>query len=363
MEELKTAELEDYFKDACTNLAKEHQKAIDVIDPHTAILYLIPLADRLEIIVTAGPDVRHFKVPLTQQRLTEEVTAFRREIDDLTTSRERYQAIQLYQWIIAPLKPLLDQHQVDTLVFVPDGPLRDIPMAALHDTQHYLVESYAIAVTPGLSLIAPTPIHRQNLQVLVSGLSDPREKGFAPLPYVKAEIDQLEKLYSGTQLFNDTFTVQNLNTQLTHNNFGIVHIASHGQFGGDPARTFVLAYDGRVTLNQLQAMISPSIAKLDQPLELLTLSACETAAGDDRAGLGLAGVAVHAGARSTLATLWSVNDQVSQRLVLSFYRHLKDNPSLTKAKALQEAQKELIHEARHDDPYFWSPYLIVGNWL
>jgi CHAT domain-containing protein len=101
----------------------------------------------------------------------------------------------------------------------------------------------------------------------------------------------------------------------------------------------------------------------DQPVELLTLSACETAAGDDRAALGLAGVAIKAGARSALATLWFVNDQASTSLVSSFYSHLKKEPNTSKAMALRAAQMELIGQPPYAHPCYWAPYLIIGNWL
>jgi CHAT domain-containing protein len=100
----------------------------------------------------------------------------------------------------------------------------------------------------------------------------------------------------------------------------------------------------------------------DQPLELLSLSACQTAAGDDRAALGLAGVAIKAGARSALATLWFVNDEASSALVTEFYRQLK-NPSLSKAQALRQAQMTLLDNPEYQHPIFWSPFLLLNNWL
>lgn len=97
-------------------------------------------------------------------------------------------------------------------------------------------------------------------------------------------------------------------------------------------------------------------------MELLTLSACQTAAGDDRAALGLAGVAVKAGARSALATLWFINDQATALLITEFYHQLRD-PDLSKAKALQRAQLILLNDRRYQHPGYWSPFLLIGNWL
>jgi CHAT domain-containing protein len=141
----------------------------------------------------------------------------------------------------------------------------------------------------------------------------------------------------------------------------MVHIASHGEFAGDVDQTFLLAFDGRLTIDRLDETIGLLRFRKD-PLDLLTLSACETAAGDDRAALGLAGIAVRAGARSALATLWHVNDEASSSLVAEFYRRLRD-PSVSRSAALQQAQVKLIQERRYQHPGYWAPFLLINNWL
>ncbi len=114
-------------------------------------------------------------------------------------------------------------------------------------------------------------------------------------------------------------------------------------------------------MDDLEQYIGLSRCACDQPVELLTLSACQTAAGDDWAGLGLASIAIKAGARSALATLWYVNDQVTSELVTTFYRNLR--PDTTKAAALQQAQLEILSDLRYRHPAYWAPYLLIGNWL
>ena len=143
--------------------------------------------------------------------------------------------------------------------------------------------------------------------------------------------------------------------------YSVVHIASHGQFDSDPHKSFVLTYDGRLNMDRLEQLIKFSRFR-ENPLELLTLSACRTAAGDERAALGLAGVAVKAGARSALATLWYINDQASTELIAEFYRQL-GSASNSKAKALQMAQQKLLSDARYRHPGYWSAFLMIGNWL
>jgi CHAT domain-containing protein len=140
-----------------------------------------------------------------------------------------------------------------------------------------------------------------------------------------------------------------------------VHLATHGEFSRKGGESYVLTYDGRLDMDDLQQFMSMTTFR-EQPIELLTLSACQTAAGDDRAALGLAGIAVKAGARSALATLWFINDQASAVLVSEFYSQLQD-PSLSKVKALQQAQLKLLEDPRYSHPIYWSPFLLIGNWL
>ena len=149
--------------------------------------------------------------------------------------------------------------------------------------------------------------------------------------------------------------------ELKQGDYTVVHVASHGEFGGDVDNTFLLAFDGKLTIDRLERLIGVFKYR-DEPLELLTLSACDTAEGDDRAALGLAGVAVKAGARSAVATLWSVNDEASAELIADFYRELK-KPSVSRAVALQRAQVKILSDPRYQHPGFWSPFLLINNWL
>ena len=188
------------------------------------------------------------------------------------------------------------------------------------------------------------------------------QEGAQPLPYVRTELEQFNDLFESTLLIDADFTLDRFEEQVRSNPFSVVHIASHGQFGGSPSTTFIMAYDDtRLTLTDLERMVRLARFR-DQPIELLTLSACETAEGDDRAALGLAGVAIKAGARSALATLWPVHDRATADLMAQFYQQLRDHPGRSKAKALQQAQLKLLHTRRYRDPKLWSPFLIIGNW-
>lgn len=374
VERVKAVELENYFQDECVHLLKQKQKDVEDVDAQTAVIYLIPLAQRTEILVSfrGGQFYRPGPSALSSDRLARLAELFRKQISSQegTDDYDAYRKTgnRLYQFLIEPIRPELARRGITTLVFVPDGPLRTIPMAALWDGQKHLVESFAVAVTPGLELLEPKSIQRVQVQLLTSGLSEKRE-GFAALTYVPTELDNLQKLYpTATRLQDKDFIKPRIEKALQANPYSIVHVASHAYFGKDASESFLLTYDGRLTLDEIERLIRPYQLR-DQPVELLTLSACQTAEGDpERAALGLAGIAVKAGARSAVATLWSVNEKASVDLMAQFYSELgKGSGSLkeqvSKARAMQEAQIKLISGQEFDHPYYWAPFLLIGNWL
>ena len=360
MEIVKGAELQDYFQDDCVTALRARTTGIDQLAPRTAALYPIILKDRLELLLTLPDGMKRFTTRVDAETLTAEIRSFRQLLEKRTTHQYYPHARKLYDWLIGPIAADLEQQRVDTLVIVPDGALRTIPLSALHDGERFLIERYALATTPGLTLTDPRPLSRERVQLLVNGLTD-GVQGFPPLPYVAQELDAIQKLYGGTVLRNREFTVPNMEKDLEATPYSIVHIASHGQFSGDVDKTFLLTYEDRLSMTRLEQFLGLSKFRTE-PVELLTLSACETAAGDDRAALGLAGVAIKAGARSAVATLWTVNDPASAMVVSDFYRALRD-PTLSKAKALQQAQVAALKDPRYRHPNYWSAFLLIGNWL
>jgi CHAT domain-containing protein len=181
------------------------------------------------------------------------------------------------------------------------------------------------------------------------------------LTQVRQELSSVGDLYANERLLDGQFTRGRLEQKMKDQDINIVHIASHGQFGGDVGSTFLLTYDGKLTMADLDQAVGLFRFR-DKPLELLTLSACETAAGDDRAALGLAGVAVKAGARSVLATLWTVSDRASAELVTDFYRNLRSD-STSRAQALQRAQLALIEQPGWQHPAYWAAFILISGWL
>jgi len=360
LESLQLAELDNFFQEACLQ-ARPVQ--VDRVDPTAALFYPIMLENRLEVILSIpGRPLRHYGVAIPRAQLTEIIQQTRQLLSPAASSRDRRRlSQQLYEWLIRPAEADLQRQGIKTLVFVPDEALRDFPIAALSDGSQFLIEKYSIALTPGLQLLDPQPLPRGNLRVFTGGLTEARQ-GFAPLPGVATELAQIGNQVNATQLLNAELTRSRLEIQLQSVPFNVVHLATHGQFSSNADDTFILTWDDRLKVRQLGTLLETRDRQETTPLELLVLSACQTAAGDDRAALGLAGVAVRSGARSTLASLWSVNDEAAAELMIRFYQELLV-PQTTKSEALRRAQVSLIQDVRFNNPYYWSAFVLVGNWL
>lgn len=360
VEQSKSAELQDYFQDGCVAAQEARAAEVSLVGARTVVLYPIILADRLELLLSFADGLKQVTVPVKSGELIEEIRRFRTALEKRTTREFLPWGQKLYERLIHPIREELASRGTDTIVFVPDGALRTIPLAALHDGNDFLIRHFALATTPGLKLTEPRPLPARAMNVLLNGLTLPVQ-GFSSLPNVDNELNAIEKLFGGKQLRDRDYLLGNLERELRSQPYDIVHIASHGQFQGDPKRSFLLAYDGKLTMDALERLIAPGRIGA-QSIELLTLSACQTATGDDRAALGLAGVAVKAGARSAMATLWYINDMSSATLIAEFYRNLQA-AGTSKAQALQRAQIALLADGRYRHPGYWAPFLLIGNWL
>ena len=362
IESLQLAELDNFFRDACVT-AKPTQ--IDEIDKTAAIFYPIILPDRLEVILALpGQPLRQYTTVLPKQKINATLLNLQNAvtIPTLQLSLKRFlePSQQVYNWLIRPVEAELAASGVKTLTFVPDGAFRNIPLSALHDGKQYLVQKYSVAIAPGLQLVDPQPLTRQKLQLLGFGLSDARQ-GFPALPNVQLELERIQSLGSQVRL-NQAFTNSSFKQDIASFPFPVVHLATHGQFSSSAQDTFVLTWDGRIQASEFNALLRTQEGNRKYPVELLVLSACQTAKGDDRAALGLAGVAVRAGARSTLASLWYVSDEATSLLMSQFYEALTKT-QVTKAEALRRAQAMVLQDNKFSHPYYWSAFVLVGNWL
>ncbi len=359
MERLKAAELRDYFDDECVDAALRRGVDVARVEEGAALIYPIALEDRLELLVSGAEGMRRRSVPVPRAEVERVAREFRVALEDQLTRRYLKPARTLYDWLIAPLRPELAVRGVETLVFVPGGWLRAIPMAALHDGDHFLIEDFEVAMTPGLELTDPRALNRADTLAFLGGLSRSVE-GFDALPHVESELAAIAELFPSKTLLNESFVPTGIHEELSRKPYTLVHIASHAEFPSREA-AFMLTNEGRLSVAALTDYVS-LFADRSQPLELLMLSACETARGDERAALGLSGIAVKAGARSAIGSLWRVNDEAARRLATSFYQALRE-PGTSRAAAIRRAQRQLLADDALRHPVHWAAFILIGTWL
>ncbi len=357
IESFQLAELQNYFREACLTY---QTRPIEQIDPQATIIYPILLNDRLDVIASLpGQPLRHYSTHLSkseQQQFFETILFHLHPSQTPTASLPLAQ--NLYDWLVRPIEENLENQNITTLVFVPDRFLRSLPMAILHDGQQYLIDKYQISLTPGMQLLNSQPFETaSSLHAFSAGLTKARD-GFSALPAVAKELTYIGSLMDTQNLLDEDFTKAKFFDTIHKTSAQIVHLATHGQFSSSPEETFLVAWDQRINLRDLNQLFPTGNRK---PIELLVLSACQTASGDERAALGMAGMAVRSGARTTLATLWTADDEATAQLMKTFYQLLTEE-NLPRAQALQQAQLSLRNDPTFSHPYYWAPFVMVGNW-
>jgi CHAT domain-containing protein len=364
---LQLAELENFLQCQLT-IARTGVRSVNEFaeDSGAVVFYPIILADRLELILRLpGNKFQRVVVPVKQAMLEDTIERFRQNLSQPQFGWDEAPAGQLYDWLIRPAQKYLGA-DTKNLVFVMDGMLQNMPVAALYDRQlqEYAIDQYPLAVTPGLKILGAKQSGKKRSNILIGGLTTKsipviggkRLVGYEALQYAETEVQGVKRLFPrSTELVGANFTVANIRRSLSEQVYGIIHLATHGTFSSDPRQTFIVTDGGGIiNLDSLQEMLRQS-----GETELIVLSACETATGDRRATLGLAGVALKSGAASTLASLWSVDDGATADLMQGFYRSW--NSGRSKAAALQAAQQSVRRDYPH--PYYWAAFMLVGNWL
>ena len=365
MEQYRTVELKEYFRDACVSDQLDQQPEINLdhlITPGTAVLYPVVLSDRILLLLSQADNSIIFKeVPVNSEELQNTTQKFRSLMNPSSNPRRLMKvAMTLYDQLIRPIRPLLYESRVENLVIVPDNILRTIPFAALHNGESYLVNEFALAIAPGLTLTDITGSNDSVRQIFAGGLSE-GVQGFPRLNFVKPEVESISALNAGKKLLDRQFLKSNILSELSQTNYKWVTFSTHAQIDQNFNESYLLTYDDKLSFNELENIFQT--AKLrNNNVDLLVLSACETAVGDQRAALGLAGLAVKAGVKSAMASLWKVNDKYTAELIPQFLSNLKQT-ELTKAQALQAAQLDLINKHNVSHPYYWAAFVVVGNWL
>lgn len=548
---IKRSELEDYFANRCV-VDAENEVSLESLSQKTAALYPIMLPERLELLLSFNDRIERVSVPVSKAQIQQSALNYAAKLRALDPD---YQALsqQFYQWLIAPVASLLAERDISTLVYLPDGPLRLVPLASVQHQGRWLMQDIAVVTSPGLTLFDVAPKGRDDVNVLLAGLSQPgpvvnrlsdklyqalnvadaqplqdriqqsfaavdvvatqtqtasasdpsisantesthiapkaikvvvsqsgplRIKGkysaapransgsplrivakYPPtngtrsgplrivarypahtadpagfhgsplrikskrpaanitrsavtvgnrasqgvntaavsskgsgtegplrikskvrpkgsigqnmqlaslkrrlaLPGVAQEINTISELFNGKTLLNDGFGKNQFVDEMLQSRYDIVHIASHGVFGDSADNSFLMTYDELLNMDQLESLLVNDKFR-QAPVELITLSACQTADGDDRAPLGISGIALRANVRSALGALWAVSDAATVELMTDFYQNLKQ-PNMSKAEALRQAQLKVSTSAQFQHPFFWSPFILIGNWL
>ncbi|MCA1995514.1 MAG: CHAT domain-containing protein [Coleofasciculus sp. S288] len=384
---------EDYFQVNFSDRSMTVQNIADTLNrvaietgKKPALLYIVPRTEQLELVLITpdGQPIHRRVVEANQQALLEQTKELVSSVVHpiyRNTSRYLPAAQQLYQWMLAPLEAELEAQGIDTLLLCVGPGLRTLPFAALHDGEQFLVEKYSFSRIPAFKLTSTIYADLRKAEVLAMGASEFRN--LEPLPAVPAELSTITKyLWQGKSFLNQAFTVPNLQAQRRQQSYKIIHLATHASFqSGSPSNSYVQFWDRKLTLDQM-SQLSWSYP----PIELLVLSACKTAIGDEDAELGFAGLAVQANVKSAIASLWNVSDEGTLGLMTQFYRDLKTAP--TKGEALRQAQVAMIkgqvrleggqlHTSRGpialppamanvsnenlSHPYYWAAFTLVGS--
>jgi CHAT domain-containing protein len=361
VESLRLAELSYFLRSSCL---EDHRRPLtQSLQSGTALLYPIVLEDRIATLLSL-PDgsIQLINQSVSKKQVEDTVAQLREALEKPYTAPEsKTLGLVLYRLLVEPTEILLQKNTIKTLVFVPDSELSNVPLAALYDGKQFLIERYAVAIAPSLQLITSEPQPLRPMRSLAAGLSLARGK-FPPLTFVPDELKAIVQKMPGDLLLNERFTSRAIANAVESTDVTVLHFATHGQFSSNVDQTFILAWDKPITLYDLKDLIEKRQQPFSKPIDLLVLSACETAAGDKHASLGLAGVAVQAGTRSTIATLWTVDDESSSLFMETFYAALS-KPGTTKAEALRQAQLKLLKDPDFRHPIHWAPYVLVGNWL
>ncbi len=354
----------DYFGNGFTNftlgaenIRKTLLKVASQTGKKSAIIYINLFSDRVELLLFSpqGSAIRKTVPEANRESIIKLATEFRKEILNLRklkTTSYKASAQKLYSLLIAPLETDLQKQNVNTLLFSLDSGLRSLPLAALYDGKQFLVEKYSLSLIPALSLTDTRYVSLKNASVLAMGVA--QFDRLAPLPAVPTELSTIVYLWPGKSFLNEQFTLHNLKSKRSRNPYQIIHLATHGEFKpGAASESFIQLWDGKLQLDQLR-----KLGWNNPPVELLVLSACRTALGDEKTEMGFAGLAFQAGVKSALASLWYVSDEGTLALMSEFYHQLKTAP--IKAEALRAAQIAMIQgQVRIENGVLRGPFVAA----
>jgi CHAT domain-containing protein/Tfp pilus assembly protein PilF len=340
---------------------------------NAVILYPLILEDRLELVLVTpySPPIRR-TVNIKREDLNRAIAEFRTTLTNRrnSTATVKVSAKQIYNLLIKPIENDLAQAKAETIIYAPDGQLRYIPLAAVFDGKQWLVERFRIDNITALSLTKLNTEHQTQPRVLAGAFAKgnysfhagTRQFNFSGLPFAAREVETLAATIPGTtKLIDKDFSRDAMVPRM--NDYNIVHLATHAAFvNGEPEESFILFGDGSsVSLPEVRNWVLPNV-------DLVVLSACQTGVGGQLGNgveiLGFGYQIEQTGARASIASLWTVDDGGTETLMTAFYTALKQG-NISKAEALRQAQIALISRESSDlaRPYYWAPFILIGNGL
>ncbi|NEQ54166.1 MAG: CHAT domain-containing protein, partial [Leptolyngbya sp. SIO3F4] len=284
------------------------------------------------VLVTANTPSQRVLVEITKADVERTIAQLQRGVANPSLGRRYLRPAQrLYRWLISPLEDVLSTQDINHLAFVLPSGLRALPLATLHNGNGFLIERYSVGIMPSVGLTNLDYSDVRSSEVLATGASTFLDQ--PDLPAVPLELKTIANtLWPGRFFLNEAFTPERILANRQRRRYRILHLATHGEFrAGDPSNSYIQFWDQRVTLDQL-----PSLSLNNPPVDLLVLSACRTALGNREAELGFAGLAVQAGVKTAMASLWKVDDVGTAGLMTEFYANLRH--STMRAEALRQAQ-------------------------
>lgn len=350
---LKLTELQNFFEDECLETKNLLNQSSEIQVTDKAIINSLILEDKTYIILQfQNKIIKYYSIALSKLELEDKVKDFRAVLEDFQTG-DQYLALcqELYNLLIKPIEVDLERLKPSELTFINDGILRNIPMATLHNGKHFLIESYPISYTLSNSL--NSQISNQSQSNIIFGLTV-ETPSFPALPNVAIETQAVQNIIKGEKLLDNKFTESNVERQIRKRDYSIVHIATHGEFRGTINSSSLQAFDNRISLQKLESIFRGN----ENFVDLLALSGCQTAAGDSRSTLGIAGLAVRTGVKNVLSSLWYINDADVVVLIEDFYTQIQ-KAGETKAEALRKAQVKAISD--NTPPAVWSSFILISS--
>lgn len=377
------------------------QTRLENLGNNSALLYPLILDNRIELILfTRNAPPIYESIEIETNTLESTVAQFRNQIQNPNSNSIRQSAKQLYDWIIEPIEDDLKKHNIQTIIYAPDGQMRYVPLGALYDGEKWLIENYQINYITALSL---TDIRTQSFQqpkILAGAFTEKnsqikvgeKEFNFNSIPFAQDEVEEIKSRFSNTTetLLNDNFNRKSMINSKQLNRYNVVHLATHGQLvSGNPEESFILFNNNEyINLKEIRNLWQlPDVA-------LVILSACQTALGDRlESGIEVIGFGYQiqqTQARAAIASLWNVSDYGTNYLMKEFYNQLEKN-STNPVDALKKAQivlikgesevseideratiylegnpnnpirdpKKVVTQLKH--PYYWAPFILIGN--